>query len=773
MLGTRARPELDALEARLRGWEGSVPPRARRFHEVGRELRTQIRGALPFWRPWINDEILERFQERVRRLGEVAEELAPLVAGAERLEAEVRSLEQRFADGGDADLDAWLRQRCRDWLIDLARLGTDCDRAADLHRDRRLLADIEAAVRLHDEAIGQVREAGRVLAVLGANVQAASLAATLPDLRRRLLDGGAIHEWIAEIKRLIQPLRAVADRVEDPPKELRNIGVLLTELHGWSHQLGELASEVEKIEQRHNLYTVDWSDANVQELRAAAEGLRERLLDRARQVRGERLQLLEEQIEDLFQARGHHQELAQQLTQLKARPSDRYQLFRDWLDQFDRVNNRFKALAQTHEGALEERLATLLERLQESLDRLLERPLSDAVRHEAEGLRYDLGRLARVPGIEEILRSLRHGGDIERGIDRLERRAEQEFEEVEKRQSDLTSRNQLLQEEARRLRIKVPDLAPRIAELSQGTAERSLERSRQSASELAAEMEELERQFALRCQERLDRRLADTRRVADVLRQVGRPLPLPPDAAIAAGAAPSAASRAVAEGRRLYLHAMHAARAALLAIQEECEQARRQLAAMDLEALPPGEREDAERLHDELRDGSWLHERDFLERLRLAAELAQKCGLFFDRLLAEQRDARDRLEELKRRLRRFNEEHLHRFCPDLADRVAALVLGVPGRPRQWSALRSQLDLAEELFDRVEAQARRLAAGELDRAAGELKLRLRGAMEPAFRGRVETLLAELGACGQEELPPVTLRLQVLNAVHQAGARRSGR
>ena len=116
---------------------------------------------------------------------------------------------------------------------------------------------------------------------------------------------------------------------------------------------------------------------------------------------------------------------------------------------------------------------------------------------------------------------------------------------------------------------------------------------------------------------------------------------------------------------------------------------------------------------------------DLAQRLTGLVREIEKC----DRLLGEphkdEQIARERYAALRGRLQDAESE-VRGFCPELNERVAALVYGVPQKPRQWQTVRAQLDLAESLQKRAEAQAKRLAAHELDRSASRLRHRRRRA-----------------------------------------------
>jgi ABC-type transporter Mla MlaB component len=770
MLSAKARPELATLTARLREWETAVPDRARRFHAVRRDLEKRIQSALSVWRPWIADEIVERFRMLVERLGGIAEPLAELIRHAEQVAAEVRQLETR-APAGDTDLAAWIQARCRGWLATLVRVGANCDRETDLAGDQKILLDIETQERLDDAAVRELQEAGRVLTALGSDLQAAALRARLPELRRRLYTEGASAAWLDEIKGLIQPLRAIMDRANDPPTELRNVASTLNEIRGWSKLLGEREDEVERLEQRQHFFAVDWDLSQVQDLQAAADALRQHLVARAQELRNEKLAGLEEQTADLFQACGYQPDLEERLAALKERSFDRHHLFRDWLNQFDQVLGFFRATAQTQEGALERRLSAVLARLEGQLQELKSHPLSAEVDRQAAGIEHDLRQLALPTGVEEILHGLRRANAIERQLEQLGRRALHEREELVRLQAELAAQNEALQSAARRVkreRIAIADLAPAIAELSQGAEEGSLEDRRQRAAALVVEIAALEEQLAAQCRERLGFQLRSAEQLRDVLRRCNIEPPAAVLPELAASAPPQAVVQAVLDARRQYQLLLQSVRSLRGDLESRLAQAQVEIAALRLDDLAPGDRQTAEQLLQELAAGDEASaRRSSLERLERMAQQVEKSDLFFQRLRQEQSSARERLADLRRRLQEFHDDQLHLFCPELTERIVALVYGVPQRPRQWSAVHYQLDRAAELFGRVEIQARRLAAEELDGAAETLRQRRRETRDPAFRVAITRLLDELESRNDDELPPVTLRLRVLNAAqHRA-------
>ncbi len=766
MFANKARSQLRSLQTRLDRWQESVPPRARRFHDSRQEVSRRIRPLLGrWWQMWISADELERLGGQVRRLEHVADGLGDLVRSADKLEDEARQLGAKAAEAGDSELAAWLEAQAREWLIRVQQIGTNCDRRAELYHDQQILTETESELRLHSTAADWLEEAHGALETLDADPLAAGLKVALPDFRDQLYRDGASQDWIEALAEQVKPLKERADRVRDPPPELQTVTDLLTDLRGWSGQLGELESEVLELDRHQQRFVaVDWTDEDsgaLQEVVDRARSLRTRLLDQALEARRRELERLQRGIHDLFQACGPQPELKDVLKKLEKRHQrvSRHHQHGEWLKGYDRAYNReFKGIASSNQTQLETRLSSLREDLLTGLGELRSRPLSDAVRQDANELEHDVRELSRLEGVEKILGGLRHTPDLERRLEELDRGARQDIQDLKATQAALEARSSRLQAEAARIELDLPGLGDEIEAL--GTVA-ELEQARQAAGRLEGELDTQSRQLVERCRELLvewgDKAVA----VAGALRQTGNPVEDPPEVVLGDDVEPRHATEAAEESVQLYYRLSDQAGAAIADLDRRRLELRAELEPLRLEDLAPGDREDADQLLVELEEGSWSDAEDNLERLRLLAQLVEKCELLLGRLRQDQIAAEQHLDNLRRRLRRFNEAQLRRHCPELTDRVTALVYGVSEQPRQWAAVRHQLELAEKLFGRLERQATRLAARDLERAAEALRRPVPGAPEEAA-ATAEALLAELAACGHGRLPPVTLRMRLLNA-----------
>ncbi len=761
---TKARPQLGVLITQLGSWEVGVPARARRFHALRTELLRAIEGAMPRWSLWLGDEIVERYRDRVSRLRSLAERLATLLERTEEVEAEVRRLaELRLSDPGLAD---WLRTRCRDWLASLGRLGEGCEREADVSTDDEIRAASESAVRLLHEAILQLGEADRVLGAIGQDVRAAALSASLPQFCRRLSLDGATPEWIDELKALIQPLEPVAARIQDPPRELGEARVILGELRGWAALFTDdepIERDIERLRERQ-FHAADWDPAEAQELVNDAQRLRAQLLERAASARAVTLQQMEQSIADLRQACGDQRDLEATLADLTTRATNRPPLFRDWLARAEKLHQSFQSVAQSHVDLLETRLLETRARIARTLEELEHRPLSDETRRAAALFAQDLRRFHEAANGEEALVQLSRTNAIARDVERLERRAEEDLREIEQRQRQLTAKHESLRLEAMRVKGVALDLATtsaRIAALNDGTEERSLEDRRRDAESLGAELETLESTFMDRCRVQLDVHLASIDRTTSILQQAGSEPPSTVPPSIAKGATLHEAATAVIRARQIHHALLRLARELRKSLEARQERAKTMLEGLRPDDLGPAERQHVEHLFRELRDVASSRISNLIDALELRASVVHKCDQFFELLQRERRGADEKLAALQLRFREFTAEHLDRFCPELSDRVAALIYGVPRHARHWRSVHEQLDRAAELFGRLRSYAERLAVDELDRAAETLRIRLRGANDSSL----QKLLAELDACQPEVFVPAALRQRAVTAAQQ--------
>ncbi|MFO1429790.1 MAG: hypothetical protein U1F76_06575 [Candidatus Competibacteraceae bacterium] len=766
MFDNKARQQLQDLQFTLQSWERSVPPRAQAFHRLRRRLQQDIESELTRRLSWIGEETVLSHRQRYGQLEKLADSLTALNRKAEQLEDELRQLQQAFPE--PRELTLWWQERCEQWRQELGRLTVTCERQADLFQEEDTLERIETSLRLHSEALQVLQEADTILQTLGSSADTATLEAELPELRRTLETVGPSQDMIRRLKALCQPLQAKA-RQPTPP-ELQNLSTLLADIRGWVRELSAPADRMSALEQRHRQLLVEWrrrDPAELQEVLQEADELREQLTEQARTLRERKRQGFEELLSDLIYACGPQPEIQQRLEALKQRLVDRYQLHRDWLAKFEETDEFFKAIADNQALALERRLRERREELETGLQQLQALPLADELRQRVEQLERDAEALSHLQEAQDVLRALRQSNTFKHRLDELSSQAGRDLAELSATQQRLREANGQLQQDATRIGIALDDLTPAIEALDEGTSHRTLEQARGLARELEARLLQNQQHFLERCRALSAERLAEIDKIQHILAQAGvvaaDPAVTPPEPT--AITETRQAAQRVAMLNQEYQHLEQRVEQALTDCEEQRNRRQAQLTALGLEALDPGDREEAKELLTQLQAGAWLMEADRLQHLEQLAGLLAAGEALVERLSAEQQHLQDQFEALKQRLKAFNQDRSRTFCAkELIDRVTDLIYGLPAHPQRIHL--AQLSLAGSLLGRIEAQACRLAAQVVDGQVRELR---RGLPNHPDRRNATALLDRITALQDEEPVPFHLRERLRKALMQTGRR----
>ncbi len=454
--------------------------------------------------------------------------------------------------------------------------------------------------------------------------------------------------------------------------------------------------------------------------------------------------------------------LEERLRGLRRRQAEGPRGHSDWMTWLEQARDLFRLTAKNQEAALGEGLAQHVGQLRSRLRTLHGMPISIAAHLEAENLEDEIGELARSAGDGQTLYRLRRTGEIERRIEQLVQQATEDQETLARQRATLYEHNAQLQAEARTTGIELRDLAQRIDEAGAGS---SLETARQSVESLAVELDALQRELEHRCRKIISERMSEIVSISETLQRIGRSFPSPPLSVLASGASPKQAAQAVAAGRELARLAQEAV-AQAFQTQEEILQGTRSILGKDHSGvLGPDERKAAvarlAEIDRELADS----DDGLVGRLERRARLIEACEPLLGRLQQDQRRARERRDALKHRLEKPEAVDLRRLCPELTERIAGFVYGIPENPWQWQAVQEQLDEAEGLLACVEPHALRLAAEELFRAVQDLW--------PGDGDPDDSLFAALSRCPPGTLPPWPVRQRVLEARERHSQARGGR
>jgi len=754
---------------KIKDWKGRVPGRAGRFHASLGDLEGQLAAwRTRWWHVWIGQDDLDRFRDRLDELERVVDDLASLARRAEALASEADARGAALAsDEKDAER---LRGLFSQWRLELEQLGKNADRPAEVLEDRLRLERVEKLLRGYSEGIEWLRRAEAVCRDLAETVEVARLVSALPDLRVRLFQDGISDPWKEEIRNLVEPLEKLRAKYEDPPGELQNVDTTLSDLRGWSRILDEGKAEARQLQDRYNQLFRNWASEDPQaiaDLLEEANSWRTRLIERAHALRDDQLTDLEHRVADLEHACGPLGELKGPVAALRqSLRIERNAQHPEWIKRFKSVEHDFLGIAQNQEGKLNDRLSERIELLTKRLTELLASPLSDATRRAGEQIALDLRSLHERARVDEILQGLRLIDGYEQRLDELKEQAETDLLGLRDRQRRLSERHQALRREAEEIELELEDLTAEIGQLL-GADTGRLEDATRAVDAMTTRLEALEADFFAKCREHLDEHGAAASAAAALLARAGEKTASPDWPELDATAPPSAAIRLVAAVYQHCQELLDRVRSVAERFEDRRRRALAEVAALRADELGPRDRTDLEQLRRELEGGSWSQTEEALERLARLVDLAEKCEQIFIRLKQDQLTAENRRDALLRRLRELDESQLRRYCPELTARVEALVYGVPPRPRRWQDVLAQLKRAQELFDRVEHQARRCAAAELLRHRRTLERHVRSAADRARADAAQALLDELEAAGHAELPPVTLRLRIENAAARYG------
>jgi serine/threonine protein kinase len=754
------RAELLQQQERLRRIREAVSTRARHFGNATASLQGEMDKTSRQIR--ISRDQVRQYKERVQQLGQIADSLSAAIRDAQLVEKEVHHLETRLQTLSDARTKSWFEDLFKGWTRDLQKIGADVRRQAELDDDWDQVRRLRDETRSYGQVLEKLNEADRILSLLGGSAQTDDLAREIPGLHDQLRQEGATVQWLERLQTLVLPLRDAAQQARDPLEELRKIPALLKELQVWTQQSGELHREIEQLERRHRSLGQSAKLPEVEAVLRDGQELRERFLRSARELRDARLAELAQEVKMLAAVVGPQPLLEERLRGLRRRQIESPQDHSDWMAELEQARELFRTIAKNQESALGEGLARHVEQLRERLQTLHGIPLSAAVRQESENLEDEIRELAQPGGDGQTLRRLRRAGEIEQRIEQLRQQATNDLEVLSRQKSLLREHHADLQAEARQIGIELNDLLQRIDGVDTGTL---LEAARQEADSLAAELDALRRDFEEQCRKILGERMSEIVSISEALQRIGRTFPSPALSALASGASPKEAARAVAAGRELTHLAQDAVAQAFQTQEEILRQARSVLGQDHPDVLGPDERKAAEARLAEIDRELANEDRGLVSRLERRAKLIESCGPLLSRLHQDQRRARERLEALIQRLQKPEAVDLRRFCPELTDRIAGLVYGIPANPWQWQAVQDQLSEAEGLLARVETHSLRLAAEELSRAVQNLW--------PGEGDPDDPLFTDLSRYPQATLPPWPVRQKILEAHERLSQARGGR
>lgn len=673
MLSLRPSSRLEKLRAVLDDLP-QVAERAVGFHEARQALETRLDEASGRRLFRVTGEEIEVLDGDLRRLAAFAEDLLPLLAGADDLLVEIRELEARARDKGSPEVTEHILRSCRGLAGELAGLGTKTAPGNDLALLGGDLERLEGQLRRTFQALFWLDRLEETLDGFdgGPPEDAVNAAAAIRD---RLATSGPTAAWLQEIRERLGEIEALAAREAKRPEALRTLSRLLPLLRRWGRELGREEDAVRRLAERQKeIEMADWETSLPAELLDAAQKLESRLLDHAATIRREHLDELVVKASELAKIGGEPSGFRERLEKLEGRAVPRPEAHRRWFREAIQARELLGAAASTHRAELENRLAGRLGEIEETLAPLRLNRLCDAVAADAERLGQEAARLVSPATADALLRAL--------------------------------------------------DGARALGE--------------EAAALGARAREEEHRLFLVACGERLEELLAPSREWISLLAEIAPEDPRPELPSLVETASPDAAAKVVEAAADLLADLGERGVAAAEKLLEDRRRAIEELPVLeglasedqdaaaallaDLEALPEALPEDL----DQITPAS----------LEPVVRRLTRVEMFRRRLVEDRRAVAERRNTLRRRLQAFHDDGLRRRVPHWAARVAALVYGLPDPPPPTRSVRHQLCLAEELFGEVERQACRLEARAVEE--GVRTLRRRGGDDPRIGRCLERL-----------------------------------
>lgn len=752
MFDSQARLRLESLRATLQHWEQSMPERAKGFHRLRRLLLDDIDTELK--RAFASKGVAERYEQRYQPLHSLSFELMGLLQDTQRLEAELDQAQALFQQ--DRLAAPYGERCCKQWRDELRQLIAHCERDADIRRARHALAEMEHSLRVHAETLRALHEADATVREFGTSPESAALEAELARVRQGLAQGRVALDSAKRIKQLSIPL---AELLRQPvPQELNNLSVVLAEIRRWDRVLDLPADAERALEQRHRQLGMDWRRRDATELQALlteAEGLREQRVKQGLGAREAKWRELDELFDDLVHACGPKPDIRERLDALKPSACDSANRHADWLETFKEADVFFNAMASNEEMALENRLRERQSSLTAQIRTLREMPLADSLRIDVDDVERQLEQTGLPQGTQNLLKALRQSNRFQRQLEGFAEQSRQDLADVDADREQLAEACRHLRQQAARLDVALDDMPPSLGEPSQ-----TVDQARAHMARQWQRFDAIQQAFLRRCEAEQASLLDAIQARQQALREAGLNA-----AAIAGQDAPAPAAPAAFADWLLALRDGQARLdadidAAIHTLEQGRAAQQAQLVGLDLAALNPGERQEVQML---LAQWETPPDPDPLRRLQTLAGMTEACAGFLTRLSLEQQDLERQVEALVQNLLDFNRDGLRPYCPDeWFSRASDLAYGLP-RPLQ-PAHAAQLHAAATLLARLETQARRRVAQEIDKQVAELDKHKRGHPRPEEADSLLDKLRGLQAANQPV--PLSLRLKLKTSLGEA-------
>jgi hypothetical protein len=770
----RYRKELENLKNHLEEMAADVPAEAVTFHRHCQSISNAVGELISKWFGTDTKQI-ERLKLRVEKLDALAGGLIELIRAGQKVAEQVSRLRENAKDSEER---AFIIKRCDNWMSIINKLGKDVEHDRHLQLDQKEILKVKNAVHEHVRAVDLLEQAEKYCRTLGP-LDTALLKATLPRWKEDFRTSGPNAKMLAELETLLEPLQRTPQPQKTPqqktPEGIQPLRRIFAELRDWARvQRQEISPALQDSFRR--LTQGDTLPSEIQGLQESLGRELQQLRATAGEERTEKLQQIRQDIDHYQRACGVNHDVEERIERLVGNPGDSPQNYEEWMTECQDTEQFLAGIAQARQEILSSYLQSRVGVLEQRRQELVERPLTRVLRTNTVSLGGTIGQLYGATGQMNIRQALRTADSVETKLAALERQAQEDISAYNRKRSTLLDR---------------------IAELKSGTAAFD-------KPPVAAACEDFKRRIdeevgALNDLDEMNARLADMDAAvhslaATFLAEATMLLKTLFDYCRNAHRAVSTATEALGKGPReprlsrsqpLPASPVEAARDLdileklqqsythrIQSLSEEVELAvktgRTHLVKLLGEAgyLSPEQRHEGTELVKDIEDPSLLPAAaDTLQHFEFLASLLDRYKTFIRLTEGEREELQKFHSALKDRLRKFGEEDFKKMFPEAAERASSLIYGVDP---EWlcSDMRKQLELAAGVLHRVETQARRLAADELEKACAAAAVYLR---TPQWRWaeQMRNALEEIGEHAPAQLAPASVRRRLLRYVSLPG------
>jgi hypothetical protein len=509
--------------------------------------------------------------------------------------------------------------------------------------------------------------------------------------------------------------------------------------------------------------------------------LTEEMKNKAGEYRNSQIIDLDKHMDEFVQLCGSQPDLDRQLSALRQKAVDSYQGHREWLNEFEKFQTSFQAIAKNFQSDLEEKLEELIDLLKKERKDLSVTTLPPEVIKEIELFDKELQNLGGyVNESEEVFQKIKKSYELQEQLNKLKQEVKEQEDKWDKAIQVLSAKNEALSKLNAELRelSKETDLAlkaqaNRIKELNENLKDNKItwEKAGQKTTEIEQSHDQIEKILKTKCEQLLEEYSLKFETILHVLDTADGNLSFEDLPSISDDDSLEDIVQVVRKGKKLLQDVDDKLDKGIENYKKNGQDLLEEIKSINKAAMSPDVHDEIEDLEEELKDILAGSSDDKIKYFQFLLEAFNKTDDFLKNLKHEEYEVKEKAKLLSDRLRafkfcdgyyryirvRFTGEYGKLALFDLVSRVEAMITGVKERPGAPSVmLKPQLEQAERLFNRIENQAIRLAAQEVDESIKKLKRQMDSSQDHGFCAKGRELLEKVEEYNEEERLPSRMR-----------------